>query len=117
MSSFIMLTIFFTNLKYSQIDLYYQTMETLRMTLENMISKYTYAFPTNGKTLFEGMTLSGAVSLYEVAYDVTCDNNLRAKRVNFKDHLISNLQVYPPHFLFILFFEYYLLSFSYLSTN
>lgn len=73
--------------------MYYQTMDTLRLTLENLISKYTYAFPTNGAVIAEGMTLSGAVSLYEVAYDVASDNNVRAKRTNFKEHLISNLEV------------------------
>ena len=69
-------------------------MDTLKAILENYISKYTYAFPTNGTQLSDEMTLSGTVTLYETVWGVCADNNLRSKRLNFKDNLVAVLEVY-----------------------
>lgn len=84
--------------KKTEIDMYYQTMETLRQTLASQIEKYTYAFPVDDHStttvngLADGMTLSGAVALYERALDVVADSNLRFKRVNFKEQLAADLE-------------------------
>jgi hypothetical protein len=69
-------------------------MDTLKAILENLIGKYVYAFPTNGTQIFDDMILSGTVGLYEAVWNVCADNNLRSKRLNFKDNLIAVLGVY-----------------------
>jgi hypothetical protein len=70
-------------------------MENMCSTLENLISKYTYAFPTNGKTIFDDMSLSGAVALYEIMWTTALDNNLRNKKgANFKENLAAMIEVF-----------------------
>ncbi len=69
-------------------------MGALAKAIENIISKYSYAFPIHGKTISEEVTLRGAISLYELCWTLALDNLNDKNSGKWRDNLVAMIEVF-----------------------